>query len=305
MNSTIEPRLIASLPKSMGGPAAEDISGAGAELGGAQRTAVRRDLDWRDAMEQAQLANWFGDGRDRGHANAEAAPASAPETGPREQALAGVAQAHMRRAAQAQAGEPAIDCARTSACVAAFGQAAQRYAMAFDSAASAGVGKNEQEEGQESAQPSAQPPQDDEQAPRLFGATPAPFVAAVVEALADTLGVGSSHVAADPASVPGASGVPVPTAARAADVRVHAQWTQDGVLVWVGIARDAAMPLAALQAGLAGWLAEHGLRLAGLVCNGRAVELRPRPMPKETGVLDDTREYAFALPNQLHSEETP
>jgi hypothetical protein len=221
----------------------------------------------------------------------------------------GLTQAYPRQVAQ-QAFADAQVPGRTgpaSCGIAAFGQAAQRYAMTFDRAAAAGTDVIDRE-AQQPADPSMPPPRNEERALSPSAAIPASFMSAVVAALADTLHLPDRHEPAEPARIPAASGVPVAADTRAADVRVHAQWTQDGVLVWIGIDRDAAMPLAALHAGLAGWLAEHGLRLAGLVCNGRAVDLRPRPAQKASGTLDDTRAPAFAKPHQLNVdnvENTP
>lgn len=309
MNSTIdsmiEPWRNALSPSSVGAPASEEGGNSGAGLGGPQRTAARRDLDWREAMEQAQLANWFGDERGSARQSSEAAPASSLETRGASNASMGLAQAHPRQVAQAFAEAQVHDPTGPASCsIAAFGQAARRYAMTFDGAAAAGTDLIDRE-AQQPADPSMPPPRNEALALSPSAANPASFMSAVVAALADTLHLPDRHEPAEPARIPAASGIPVVADTRAADVRVHAQWTQDGVLVWIGIDRDAAVPLAALHAGLAGWLAEHGLRLAGLVCNGRVVELRPRPAQKASGTLDDTRAPAFAQPHHLNVKDTP
>ncbi|MET3448222.1 hypothetical protein [Ralstonia sp. 1138] len=54
-------------------------------------------------------------------------------------------------------------------------------------------------------------------------------------------------------------------------VRVHAQWTDAGVRVWLGIDRDASAALPQIQRQLERVLAESGNQLLGLVCNGRPV----------------------------------
>lgn len=308
MNSTvdsmIEPWRNALSPSSVGAPATEAGGDTGAGLGGPQRTAARRDLDWREAMEQAQLANWFGDERDGARDASEAAPARSLETRGASNASSGLAQAHPRQVAQAFAEVPAVDRAGPSSCgIAAFGQAAQRYAMTFDGAAATGTDLVDRE-AQQPVEPSMSPARNDEPAFSPPAALPAPFMSAVVAALTDTLHLRDSHEPAD-ARISAASEGPGAADTRAADVRVHAQWTQDGVLVWIGIDRDAAVPLAALNAGLAGWLAQHGLRLAGLVCNGRAVDFRPRPGQKGSSALEDTRAPAFATPHRLNVEDTP
>lgn len=54
-------------------------------------------------------------------------------------------------------------------------------------------------------------------------------------------------------------------------VRVHAQWTDAGVRVWLGVDRDASAALPQIQRQLERVLAESGNQLLGLVCNGRPV----------------------------------
>ncbi|MGC3998553.1 MAG: hypothetical protein QM767_14250 [Anaeromyxobacter sp.] len=73
---------------------------------------------------------------------------------------------------------------------------------------------------------------------------------------------------------------------KAEPIRWHAEWTEEGVRVWVGADRDAGAPLEQLTAqlltALQRWAQAQGTRLLSLVCNGREVhaDLRAREQPR-------------------------
>lgn len=54
-------------------------------------------------------------------------------------------------------------------------------------------------------------------------------------------------------------------------IRVHVDWTEEGVRVWLGVDHDAEAALPQVQRQLDRVLAESGSRLLSLVCNGRPV----------------------------------
>jgi len=54
-------------------------------------------------------------------------------------------------------------------------------------------------------------------------------------------------------------------------VRLYAEWSEQGVRVWLGADADQALPLAQIGAQLQQWLGGQGERLVELVCNGRTV----------------------------------
>ena len=91
------------------------------------------------------------------------------------------------------------------------------------------------------------------------------------------------------------------TAPAAAEVaedapRVHTEWSDDGVKIWLGVDADAALPgqLEALLAQLHPLLAAHGEPLAELFCNGRSVW-------RATARLDDVPAVRRMHDIDLHS----
>jgi hypothetical protein len=56
-------------------------------------------------------------------------------------------------------------------------------------------------------------------------------------------------------------------------IRLHAEWSDQGVSVWLGSDANETMPLVSLMSHVQQWLSAHGERLRALVWNGRAVPL--------------------------------
>ncbi|KHK58663.1 hypothetical protein PI87_02660 [Ralstonia sp. A12] len=54
-------------------------------------------------------------------------------------------------------------------------------------------------------------------------------------------------------------------------VRIHAEWTEQGVRIWLGVSRDENVVLPEVQRQLDRLLAESGHQLLSLVCNGRSL----------------------------------
>lgn len=54
-------------------------------------------------------------------------------------------------------------------------------------------------------------------------------------------------------------------------LRLHAEWTDTGVRIWLGADAQSLPDVAALTTQLQHWLATQGMSLLGLVCNGRDV----------------------------------
>jgi hypothetical protein len=97
------------------------------------------------------------------------------------------------------------------------------------------------------------------------------------------------------------SAVPPTTAANQADpVRVHAEWSAAGVRVWLGAEAGALGAAHELASQLQGWLANHGERLLGLICNGRtlAPSRSASPLPSATEVDADTPLHSIYPPTQ-------
>jgi hypothetical protein len=61
------------------------------------------------------------------------------------------------------------------------------------------------------------------------------------------------------------------TAAAQEPIRVHADWSAEGVRIWLGV--DAVMQdsLPAIQQQIQRWLTAQGVRLLGISCNGRSL----------------------------------
>jgi hypothetical protein len=56
-------------------------------------------------------------------------------------------------------------------------------------------------------------------------------------------------------------------------IRLHAEWSDQGVSVWLGSDANQTIPLVSLMSHVQQWLTAHGERLRALVWNGRAVPL--------------------------------
>jgi hypothetical protein len=63
---------------------------------------------------------------------------------------------------------------------------------------------------------------------------------------------------------------PSPDAA-AEPIRVHAEWSEDGVRLWLGMEAGALNSLDPITRQLQAWLAAQGLRLRSLACNGQII----------------------------------
>ncbi|WP_459569037.1 hypothetical protein [Cupriavidus sp. 8B] len=59
--------------------------------------------------------------------------------------------------------------------------------------------------------------------------------------------------------------------ANTAPVRLHAEWTDEGVRIWLGVDYNQVQSLPEITQRLERLLADSGTRLIGLVCNGRAI----------------------------------
>jgi hypothetical protein len=62
-------------------------------------------------------------------------------------------------------------------------------------------------------------------------------------------------------------------------VRLHAEWSEQGLSLWLGVDQDCGVPLeqltGALLVELHRWLADRGGRLLELVCNGKIIWKAP------------------------------
>lgn len=109
---------------------------------------------------------------------------------------------------------------------------------------------------------------------------------------------------ADAEPSPAARRSTAPQAANENDpVRVHAEWSAAGVRVWLGAEAGALSAAHELAGQLQGWLANHGERLLGLICNGRAMTL-PRSTPPHSSATDVDAE-APSLPIYPPIQEVP
>jgi hypothetical protein len=57
-------------------------------------------------------------------------------------------------------------------------------------------------------------------------------------------------------------------------VRIHVDWSEQGVRVWLGVSHAATMSAPGLARHLDQWLATGGIKLAAFVCNGRLIYTR-------------------------------
>jgi len=79
-----------------------------------------------------------------------------------------------------------------------------------------------------------------------------------------TVGLGPS---ARPVKVPAAAATDAPVQ----PIRVHAEWTEDGVRLWLGMDAGALSALDQITLQLQAWLGAQGLRLRSLSCNGQVL----------------------------------
>ena len=82
-------------------------------------------------------------------------------------------------------------------------------------------------------------------------------------------------------------------------LRLHAEWTDDGVRVWLGADAQGLPDVAALATQLQRWLAGQGLSLLGLVCNGRDLlrgESAPSHLSDEPRAPQRARATDLSLP---------
>jgi hypothetical protein len=76
-----------------------------------------------------------------------------------------------------------------------------------------------------------------------------------------------------PAALEGGAKLPPPLVpdAPVESIRVHAEWSEDGVRLWVGVDADVLSSLDQITQQLQAWVAGRGLRLRALSCNGQAL----------------------------------
>lgn len=69
-------------------------------------------------------------------------------------------------------------------------------------------------------------------------------------------------------------------------VRLHAEWTSEGVRLWLGMDVSAAVPPAMLFRQLQRSVAAHGMRLLSLTCNGALVPMNESPESTPTTEME-------------------
>ena len=109
------------------------------------------------------------------------------------------------------------------------------------------------------------------------GSGTAPALEAQRQRRPEMLGMNAGHVGRRAAAPP------------AEAIRVHAQWSQQGVRLWLGIDRSAMDSLQPIAEQLQRWIAQQGLRLRSISCNGRVIArdaadaLEREPAPLDAG----------------------
>jgi hypothetical protein len=96
-------------------------------------------------------------------------------------------------------------------------------------------------------------------------------------------------------------------------VRLYAEWSEQGVRIWLGSEAGGQIPVAGLALQLQRLLAAQGTRLLALVCNGQSVWEEGDPMPAPTGQRDDASPQdargafpgAFPLPARIRGIPQP
>jgi hypothetical protein len=120
--------------------------------------------------------------------------------------------------------------------------------------------------------------------PDWLAQTPATGPASVPEGGAFPPAVGmpvesESESEAEPAAQSSTGATARPQTASATDVpeplRLHAEWSAQGVRIWLGADAQAGGAAPALAPQLVRWLAQQGVALLSLVCNGRTVYTAP------------------------------
>ena len=79
-----------------------------------------------------------------------------------------------------------------------------------------------------------------------------------------------------------------PTSSESPALRLHAEWSIEGVRLWCGADKAVESTATALAPQLVRSLGEQGVRLITLVCNGRAIYAASAPM--ESAGHSDTRQ---------------
>ena len=100
-----------------------------------------------------------------------------------------------------------------------------------------------------------------------------------------------------------------PRSGESEAVRLYAEWSGQGVRIWLGSDAGGQIPVAGLALQLQRLLAAQGERLLGLVCNGQSVWEEGDPMPAPTGLHDDASPQdargAFPLPARIRGIPQP
>jgi len=103
-----------------------------------------------------------------------------------------------------------------------------------------------------------------------------------------------------PASIsmdPVQHGVPGRSAASPKEpVRLHADWSAEGVRLWLGMDADVAGTLPSITLQLQRWLSAQGVRLLSISCNGRAVLEEHEPAATDIYQADTHRGEFMPLP---------
>jgi hypothetical protein len=90
--------------------------------------------------------------------------------------------------------------------------------------------------------------------------------------------------------------------AAAEPIRVHADWSEDGVRVWLGMNAGALDSLEQITTGVQAWLNAQGLRLRSLSCNGQLLSQEPVPPGASDDPLTSSEPAtpsAYAPPKEL------
>ncbi|WP_133116966.1 hypothetical protein [Paraburkholderia acidicola] len=87
-------------------------------------------------------------------------------------------------------------------------------------------------------------------------------------------------------------------------MRLYAEWSGDDVRIWLGADRTEAPAVVPLVSRLRQWLAGHGVRLLGVICNGRTVEQRDNASFHEQRLADTDDFFAAPQPHS-HLKELP
>lgn len=110
--------------------------------------------------------------------------------------------------------------------------------------------------------------------------------------------VGNGEDAPEPVSVriPPQGGA---TPALQEPIRLHAEWSEFGVRVWLGADADQPLPLSVITLHLQQWLSSQGERLVSLVCNGRTVWHDTIKTPINRASLPEFPSFQSNLPDLI------